>query len=268
MSKGYILGDREKAELERLAFQHRVWSEETESLYRRAGLTGAKRFLELGCGPGYTVMDMARRIEGAEEISGIDSSEFFINHLKKWVHENEVGQIYPVCADIHSIGLPSDYYDACFARWVLMFLPRIEEVIQKVYDSLKPGGVFAVMEYGPFSDISLNPPSEIFDTIFDAVRRLMIRWDGNPDIGLHLPEMLRDAGFSRVEAVSVSKKGRPGTDFWKWIEATSAHHDNLVDEGLISRADLQEYLELMDERSRDMDTVFTAPTMQQIVAYK
>lgn len=52
MSKGYILGDRESAELTRLAFQHRVWSDETGALYRRAGLADARRFLELGCGPG------------------------------------------------------------------------------------------------------------------------------------------------------------------------------------------------------------------------
>lgn len=266
MSK-YILEDKQISELERLGFQDEVWANETGKLFDKAVLKKAQRVLEIGCGPGYSIREL---INGeAKEIWGIDSSEFFIHHLKKWITHQKLGnRIVPLCEDINQADLPENYFDACYCRWVLMFLPNIEEVIHKIYQSLKPNGVFAMMEYGPFRDISIHPPSVIFDKIYEAVFKLIEKAGGDPDIGLKLPELLKNAGFKKIEKTAVSKSGGPGSNFWKWIEITGKNHDNLVENNLIQPKDLQSYYELMKERSRDETSLFTAPTMQQIIAYK
>lgn len=266
MSK-YLLEDRENNELKRLAFQDEVWAHETGKLFNKANLKNSDRILEIGCGPGYSIRKLTKG--KAKEIWGIDSSVLFIDHLKKWVDDqNMEDRVVLLCKDIIQTDLPKKYFDAAYCRWVLMFLTNVEKVIDKIYQSLRPNGVFAMMEYGPFRDISINPPSKVFDDIYEAVYRLIEQWGGDPDIGLKLTEMLQNAGFKKVEQIVVSKSGNPGTDFWRWIEMTGKNHKNLVENNLIKPNDLQAYYELMKERSQDESSIFTAPTMRQIIAYK
>ena len=47
----YILGT-DAEELQRLEFQHRVWTKDAFALWERAGLGRGQRILDLGCGPG------------------------------------------------------------------------------------------------------------------------------------------------------------------------------------------------------------------------
>ena len=262
-----MLDDRENSELERLAFQHEVWADETRRLFNKANLKGAERILEPGCGPGYCIREFAN--EGIKEIWGVDSSELFINHLKKWVKNQQIeNRIKPLCSDLLQVQLPENYFDACYCRWLLMFVPDVEKAVQKVYASLAPGGVFAIMEYGPFLNISISPPSKTFDKIYEGVFQLISNWGGNPDIGLQLPEILEKTGFKNVQASSISKSANPGSQLWKWIEMTGSNHKNLVENGIIDLEDLQAYENLMNTRSKNRDSVFTAPTVQHITAYK
>jgi ubiquinone/menaquinone biosynthesis C-methylase UbiE len=263
----YVLSDRERSELSRLAFQHTVWKGETDQLYEQAGLAQAKRILELGCGPGYCVMDLAQG--EAEQIVAIDASAAFHAHLTEWVATHLMqGVIEPICADVTKYALPQEAFDACLCRWVLMFLPDAETIVQRVFRSLQPGGVFAMMEYGPFLDISVTPRSKDFDKVYQGVFQLISQWGGNPDIGLQLPQMLRNAGFAHVEATAISKTGKPGSPLWQWIEATGENHSNLVEHKLISHEDLQAYYRSMRLSAEMEDCIFTAPTVQLIVGYK
>ena len=49
---------------------------------------------------------------------------------------------------------------------------------------------------------------------------------------------------------------------------TGSNHKNLVENGIIDLEDLQAYENLMNTRSKNRDSVFTAPTVQHITAYK
>ena len=226
----------------------------------------ANRILDLGCGPGYSVMDFT---EGeVEEINSVDHSALFINHLNEWAGKHKKNQVTAILDDIAGVSLPGNYFNAGFCRWVLMFIPTVDKVIQKVYDALQPGGVFALMEYGPFLDISIHPPSKVFDLIYEAVYNLIASWGGDPDIGIRLPKMLEHVGFKDLEVTSVSKADKPGSPLWEWIEATGKNHSNLVQQNLISSDELNSYYKLMQSYGKNHHAVFTAPTVQQIIAYK
>jgi len=263
----YVLSDRDRSELERLAHQHHVWSDVTSRLYARAGLLEMDKILEPGCGPGYSIKDLS---EGeAEEIWGIDTSELFIARLSEWAQRHGGSRrIEAVLGDIAEVPLPENYFDGCFCRWVLMFLPSVDRVVRKIFKALKPGGVLACMEYGPFLDISISPSSRHFDTIYRAVYRLITDWGGNPDIGLQLPDMLTRVGFEHVDVKSVSQSGKPGSPLWNWIEATGPNHTNLVGQGLIDAEQLEAYNKHMMAARKNENAVFTAPTLQVIVARK
>ena len=47
-------------EIERLGYQHRVWVEADQRLLTRAGLADGVTVADLGCGRGYTTLDLER----------------------------------------------------------------------------------------------------------------------------------------------------------------------------------------------------------------
>src|SRR6266480_1519786 len=54
--RDYVLGTHEE-ELARLGLQHRVWRSVVLDCWQRAGITVAKRVLDIGAGPGYAATD-------------------------------------------------------------------------------------------------------------------------------------------------------------------------------------------------------------------
>ena len=58
-SGDYLLGTGDD-ELARLEKQHRVWSAAARDLWRLAKFGPGQALLDLGCGPGFTSLDLAR----------------------------------------------------------------------------------------------------------------------------------------------------------------------------------------------------------------
>ena len=55
----YLLGTHTE-ELERLRFQHELWLPAARAAWQRAGLGAGMRVLDVGAGPGFAAMDLAR----------------------------------------------------------------------------------------------------------------------------------------------------------------------------------------------------------------
>ena len=55
----YVLGTNDE-ELMRLGFQHRVWGEQAFALWERAGFAPGQTIVDVGCGPGFATLDLAR----------------------------------------------------------------------------------------------------------------------------------------------------------------------------------------------------------------
>lgn len=93
--------------------------------------------LDLGCGYGWHCKYAAE--QGAVQAYGIDSSRKMIEEARKRNTENVI--TYRVCA-IEEYEYPENRWDLVVSNLALHYIEKIEEVFQKVYRTLKPGGVF------------------------------------------------------------------------------------------------------------------------------
>lgn len=264
----YVLRERDREELARLELQHRVWKAQTDAVVARAGFKSGDRLLDIGCGPGYLTFDLADVVGPEGSVLAIDTSEMFIARLRNEAAARGADQVRAEVADATEHELPEASLDGAICRWVLMFLPNPEKVVDRVARALRRGGVLAVLEYVNFSSISLWPRAESFDRLYEAVHDLIHRFGGDPDIGGRIPDLVRDAGLETIDLLPYWRIGRPGSSLWQWLDAVNRNHANLVAEGLLSPTQLEEYERQWAERSTDPAAFFTAPPVLATLAKK
>ncbi len=96
-----------------------------------------KRVLDLGCGYGWHCKYAAE--QGAARVLGLDLSRKMIEEAKE---RNTEAQIeYDVCG-MEEYEYPEEQWDCVVSNLALHYIEDIETIFQKVYRTLKPGGVF------------------------------------------------------------------------------------------------------------------------------
>ena len=121
-TKDYILGV-ERAELERLRFQHTVWTEQMYALLVRAGVRAGQRALDLGCGPGFTTVEIARLIGEGGHVLARDQSAGFLEFLAQERERLGLSWIEPSLGSVETLELEPGSIDVAYARWLFCWLP-------------------------------------------------------------------------------------------------------------------------------------------------
>ena len=105
--------------------------------------------LSLCCGFG-EVERFMERFKVATSITGLDISPGAIEEAKKRAADEGLTTIeYRVC-DINKEELPRGKYDLVWANGALHHLRDLERVVERIHDSIKPGGMLVSNEYvGP-----------------------------------------------------------------------------------------------------------------------
>lgn len=96
-----------------------------------------KTVLDLGCGYGWHSMYFASK--GASHIEAIDDSEKMIEKAK--TINNHININYQIC-NLLDYDYPLEKYDLVFSNLVLHYIEDLQNVYQKVYETLKHDGVF------------------------------------------------------------------------------------------------------------------------------
>lgn len=102
--------------------------------------------LEIGCHVGWLTLAMAQR--GAH-VTGIDLSSEAIaiaENYYKSVKDSVMGTAEYLVKDINTVDLPANTYDIIVAKAVLHHLIELEHVVDQIHKSLKPGGLFWVID--------------------------------------------------------------------------------------------------------------------------
>lgn len=96
-----------------------------------------KYVLDLGCGYGWHCKFSEE--QGAAQILGIDLSEKMIKEAEKRNGGKRI--TYRVCG-IEEYEYPENTWDCVISNLALHYIENLEQIFQKVYRTLKPGGVF------------------------------------------------------------------------------------------------------------------------------
>src|SRR4051812_33223227 len=109
----YILGT-DSDELQRLGFQHRVWSRDAFALWERAGLGQGLRILDLGCGPAFATFDLAGIAGPDGMVTGVDKSAQFIASARSRAQTAGLSNVEFVLDDFRDMQFESGSFDAIY----------------------------------------------------------------------------------------------------------------------------------------------------------
>ncbi len=264
----YPFGYRDQ-ELERLGNQHRVWQDENRRLMSRAGFQEGDTLVDLGCGPGFTTLDLARRVGPQGRVIAVDrDGERSVPRLQQLVDAAGLRNVETRVADLERFDLPAASVDGVYGRWVLMYLPEDEvgPLIFRVANWLKPGAACALAEFCNYRHMTVYPRTEHLDVIADALMRAAAgTYGGNPEIGNLLPGLLDQAGLD-VELGVVAKAIRPTSPEWHWPDTLFRQVlPTLVDSGHLEQEVLSAFLAEWEARCHDPATVFFSSPVMEVV---
>lgn len=264
----YVLGTHD-AELLRLGLQHRLWSAQTFAFWERAAIGPGKTVLDLGCGPGYTSLDLAGLVAPGGRVLALDAAERFIDHLKQRQAALGVMNIEAHVMDAQTLELSPTSVDIAYCRWVLCFVPDPERVVEGIARVLRPGGILAVQEYANYATQSLAPESAAFQRVVEAIIKSWRQRGGDPDIGLRLPSMMAKHGFGVESIQPLHRIARSGSPLWLWPTAfLRSFVPTLVAGGFLRDEEHQAFERDWSAHSNDETAFYWAPPVMEIIARK
>ncbi|MBT8277283.1 MAG: methyltransferase domain-containing protein [Bacteroidia bacterium] len=263
----YILGT-DKQELIRLGIQHQVWAEEAQHGWAKAGFTAGDTLLDLGSGPGYCTREMACIAGESGTVIGVDKSEGYIHHLNELSTLQHLN-IKAICADFNEMQLEPNSIDGMYCRWALAWLPNPKEILQKVYNALKPGGKMVIHEYYDWSTHQTEPKKDGLSIAIAAALKSFRDSEGEIDIGRHLPEILSGFGMQVPGVRLMAKIGRPDTLNWQWPKTFYySYFPRLVEVGYLSETHMKQAFDDLQELEQTPGSSICCPLMTEVIAIK
>jgi SAM-dependent methyltransferase len=264
----YILGtDRE--ELERLRYQHQTWVKEGYALWERAGIGSGDTVLDLGCGPGFTSIELAHIVGPRGKVIARDISSRYIEFLRAECERLSLPQLEPSLGPVEEIELARGQLDAAYARWLLCWLPDAGEVLERVARSLKPGGTVVLQDYIDWGAMKLIPPSEPFRRAVDACMQSWRDAGGTINTGDHIPSLANRCGLHVEYFRPIARIGPVGSLEWRWLtQFFRGYLPKIVEQGLLTPEEFDAYLADWDQRAEEGKSYCYTPTMVDVILRK
>jgi SAM-dependent methyltransferase len=113
-----------------------------------------ERVIDIGCGSGTTVLELAALVGPAGRVTGADISRQSVARAQKRIAATELVQAEVICADVVTHPFAADSFDLAFSRLGVMFFGDPTAAFANVHRTMKPGGRVTL---GVFREPSKNP---------------------------------------------------------------------------------------------------------------
>lgn len=124
-----------------------LFAEMTETALDGAALQPGERVIDIGCGSGTTVLELARRVGPAGRVLGVDVSEPSVETARRRIAAAGVRNADVVLSDASSHAFAPESFDLVFSRFGIMFFADPIATFTHVRRALKRSGRLAFMVF-------------------------------------------------------------------------------------------------------------------------
>jgi SAM-dependent methyltransferase len=161
-----------------------------EALGARAG----ERIVDVGCGPGFYVDELAGEVGDAGSVAGVDPSAAMLQVAARRTAARSNVAFHQ--GDTGALPLPDGSFDAALCVQVLEYVEDVAGALRELRRVVRPGGRVLVWDVD-WRTVSWHSEDHT------RMRRVLEAWDGHlthPALPRALAPRLRDAGFEDVRA--------------------------------------------------------------------
>ena len=257
----YLLGDS-TAEVEHLAHQAEVYSDEAEQLLDQVGLAAGSSAIDVGCGVLGILPLLCARVGKSGRVVGLERETRILDAARQYAAERGLPVEF-VQGDATSLDLPSDSFDFVHERTVLLNVQHPASVIAEMVRIARPGGVIALQE-PDFSSSVCDPPHPAWDPLLAELLAAYRRNGKNFNSGRRIARDLRDAGLTGVQVRVTARLTQPGEYYQTFLlTLTGLMRDQIITGGRLTAADFDAQAESLRAHLAQPGTLTCQPTMWQ-----
>ncbi|MEW5811051.1 MAG: class I SAM-dependent methyltransferase [Actinomycetota bacterium] len=258
----YVLGS-DDAEIERLQGQAAIIAEPTEVLFRRAGLEPGMRVLDLGSGPGDVSFLVAGIVGSEGSVVGLEQDAAQLAAAERRRDRLGLANVSFRQGDARTY-VGDAPFDAVVCRLLLMHLPDAVDVLAHHQRNLRPGGVFAAVDYD-MSGARSRPEVELFTRIGAWLEAGFRHAQADPSVGIRFPILFQEAGYGDVGTLGLQvyfpPQARQAAGYV--VGVARALEDAIIASGAATAAelDLPTLEQRLAEAIEEHGAVWTMPTI-------
>ncbi len=165
-----------------------------------------ERALDIGCGSGATVLELAARVGAEGSVLGADIAEASVVRANQRIAAAGLPHAEVICADVSTCSFAPPRFDLVFSRLGVMFFGDPTAAFANVHRAAKPGGRLALAVFRPASE---NPwPSAPHDAVRHLLPPTPPPRPGDPGMfswsdPARVHQILEGAGFGQVSLTPV-----------------------------------------------------------------
>lgn len=123
-------------------------------------LTGAERVLDVGCGMGSDVFDLAARVGPSGHVTGVDVSTSLIAEARRRAEGRNLPVTFEV-GDAQALRFEDGAFDAVRTERMLMHVPDADRAFAELVRVLRPGGRMSVFDFDWETQFCDSPHREL-----------------------------------------------------------------------------------------------------------
>jgi len=203
-----------------------------------AGIVPGARVLDVGCGAGTTLVEMARLVEPGGTIVGLEPDSRARVVAARVIAAEGIRNASLVAGEAEANDLPARSFDVVMVRHVLLCCGRrARDVVSRLCELLRRGGCIYLVE----ADLAARrvvPRDEPLDDLHPRWLEWVRRQGGDLDIGAQLGELVVECGLDLVDH---SARYESFAAIPNWRGAAWNARERLVEAGLATPCDLRRW---------------------------
>jgi ubiquinone/menaquinone biosynthesis C-methylase UbiE len=257
----YLLGDS-TAEVEHLAHQAEVYSDEAGQLLDQVGLAAGSSAIDVGCGVLGVLPLLCARVGPAGRVVAQEREARFLDAARQNAAERGLPVEF-VQGDAASLDLPPDSFDFVHERTVLLNVQQPGTVVTEMLRIARPGGVIALQEPDS-SGWVCDPPHPAWDPMVAELLATYRRNGKNFDMGRRIARLLREAGLTDIKVRATARVTQAGDYYQTFLlTLTGLVRDQIITGGRLTAADFDAQAGSLREHLEQPGTLTCQPTMWQ-----
>jgi ubiquinone/menaquinone biosynthesis C-methylase UbiE len=181
--------------------------------------------LDVGCGFGADVIELAKRMRPGGHATGVDVSEAMITEARRRTGETDSHVSFRV-ADALTLPFEDSAFDICRTETVLQHVADPGQAVSEMVRVTRRGGRVGALELDQETMFIDHTDSELLDTLRDSVNSAMLQ----SAIGRQVPRLFVNAGLTDVHTAPHVILGDPRA----WRLQLGHHVAELCDNGAIT----------------------------------